>query len=498
MRFVCALLLASLPLSLSAQSDVESIHVDAKATTTPFPHFWESMFGSGRAILTLRENYRNDLRAVKAITDFQYVRFHALLHDEMGVYNEDTHGNPVYNFNYIDDVYDGLLANGVRPVVEISFMPKKLAFNPDDLHPFWYKQNVSPPKSMQRWNDLLTALARHLVDRYGIDEVAQWYFEVWNEPNIDFWGGIPRDDSYYSLYANTARSLKSVSPRLHVGRPATAAAAWIPEFLAYCKQNNVPVDFVSTHGYANEPVKRLMGTDEVIAPEDRIGATIAHVRKQIDASALPHLPLLWTEWNVNPAHNARETPYVGPAVANTVRESDGMVDHLSFWTFSEVFEEGGPPNSPFHHFGIRAIGGINKPAFYDFALLHELGTQRIGNDSHDATVTRNADGSLVIALWNLVPLDQKPHDCTIMLDIHNVVADAAVSVASVDETHGNVMPFFTKMGSPNSPTQKQVTELNRLSDPGPPEMRRLDHGRITLTLGSNALYLLKVSQGSHK
>jgi xylan 1,4-beta-xylosidase len=328
--------------------------------------------------------------------------------------------------------------------------------------------------------------------------VAHWYFEVWNEPNIDFWGGIPRDESYYSLYANTARSLKSVPPRFHVGGPATAAAAWIPEFLDYCKQNNVPVDFVSTHGYADEPVKRLMGTDEAIAPEDRIGATIAHVRKQIDASAFPHLPLLWTEWNVNAAHNARETPYVGPAVANTVRESDGMVDHLSFWTFSEVFEEGGPPNSPFHHFGIRAIGGINKPAFYDFALLHQLGTQRIANDSRDAIVTRNTDGSLAIAVWNLVPLDQTPHDRTITLDIDNVAADAAVSVARVDDTHGNVMPFFMKMGSPDSPTQKQVAELNRLSNPGPPEMLRLDHGRVTLTLGSNALYLLKVAQGSRR
>jgi xylan 1,4-beta-xylosidase len=329
--------------------------------------------------------------------------------------------------------------------------------------------------------------------------LAQWYFEMGNEPNVDFWGGIPRDESYYSLYTSTARSLKSVSPRLRVGGPATAAAARVPEFLAYCKQKNVPVDFVSTHGYANEPVKRLMGMGEVSAPEDRIGATIAHVRRQIDASAFSHLPLLWTEWNVNPAHNARETPYVGSAVANTVRESDGMVDHLSFWTFSEVFEEGGPPSSPFHYFGIRAIGGINKPAFYDFALLHQLGSQRIANESHDAIVTRSADGSLAIAVvWNLVPLDQKPHDRTITLDIDNVAADASVSVARVDDTHGNVMPFFKKIGSPNSPTQKQPAELNKRSDPGPPEMRRPDHGHITLTLGSNALYLLKVSQGSRK
>src|SRR3954454_20363561 len=152
----------------------DTIAIDAQATAKPFPHFWEQMFGSGRAILTLRESYRNDLRAVKQITDFRYVRFHAILHDELGVYNEDEHGNPVYNFAYVDQVYDGLLKNGVRPVVEISFMPKKLAFNPDALHPFWYKQNVSPPKSLDKWNRPISPLAENLVKRYGIDEVAQW------------------------------------------------------------------------------------------------------------------------------------------------------------------------------------------------------------------------------------------------------------------------------------------------------------------------------------
>ena len=205
----------------------EMVSIDAHAQTTPFPHFWEEMFGSGRAILTLRESYREDLRAVKKVADFRYVRFHAILHDEVGVYNEDEHGNPVYNFSYVDQIYDGLLKNGVKPFVEISFMPKKLAFNPDALHPFWYKQNVSPPKSMELWDELMTHFAQHLVDRYGIDEVSTWYFEIWNEPNIDFWNGIPRQKSYFELYAHTARDLKSVSPRLRVGGPATAAAAWV-------------------------------------------------------------------------------------------------------------------------------------------------------------------------------------------------------------------------------------------------------------------------------
>jgi xylan 1,4-beta-xylosidase len=473
----------------------EIISIDANAPAHPFPHFWEEMFGSGRAILALRESYRNDLRAVKSVTGFKYVRFHAILHDELGVYNEDEHGNPVYNFNYVDQVYDGLLANGVRPVVEISFMPKKLAFNPDWLHPFWYKQNVSPPKSMERWDDLMTHLAQHLVERYGIDEVSQWYFEVWNEPNIDFWGGIPRKESYFELYEHTARALKQVSPKLRVGGPATAAAAWIPDFLKFAADKKVPVDFISTHGYADEPVSRLLGTDEVIAPEDRIGAVVAKVRHQIDASPMPRLPLLWTEWNVDPRNDARETSYVGPAVANVVRESDGNVQALSFWTFSEVFEEGGPARAPFQNFGLRAYGGINKPAFYDFALLHKLGDQRIANASKSAIVTKAKDGSIAIAVWNLVPPDAQPGSKRVSLRFTGLPSNASVSMERVDETHGNVMPAYKAMGSPLSPTAKQVEELNRATALPPAETRTLQNGTLDLELGANALVLVKVQAG---
>ncbi len=170
----------------------ETIHVDLRAKGQPFPHFWEEMFGSGRAVLALRESYRDDLREVKSVTDFKYVRFHAIFHDEVGVYDEDASGKPTYNFSYVDQIYDGLLKDGVRPFVELSFMPKKLAAE-NDLHPFWYKPTVSPPKDYKLWSELIEQFAKHLIARYGIDEVSQWYFEVWNEPNLDFWAGAPKD-----------------------------------------------------------------------------------------------------------------------------------------------------------------------------------------------------------------------------------------------------------------------------------------------------------------
>src|SRR6266478_3434731 len=149
----------------SQQPAGEIILVDGSAPARPLPHFWEKMFGSGRAILTLRDSYRRDLRDVKKITDFGYVRFHAIFHDEVGVYDEDAQGNPIYNFSYVDQIYDGLLANGVRPFIELSFMPKKLAAR-DALHAFWYKQNVSPPKDYAKWDDLITKFTEHLLSRY--------------------------------------------------------------------------------------------------------------------------------------------------------------------------------------------------------------------------------------------------------------------------------------------------------------------------------------------
>ena len=492
-----ALVLLALSGIVPNASAQEEIEIDAAAPAHPFPHFWEEMFGSGRAILSLRESYRNDLRAVKQVSGFRYVRFHAILHDEVGVYNEDEHGNAVYNFAYVDQIYDGLLHNGVRPVVEISFMPKKLAFNPDALHPFWYKQNVSPPKSMERWDDLMKHFAQHLVDRYGIDEVSQWYFEVWNEPNIDFWNGIPRQKSYFELYEHTARDLKSVNPRLRVGGPATAAAAWVDDFLKFAAQNHVPVDFVSSHGYADDTVEDMFGTNEDLPMDDRVCRAIGKVKKQIQASAMPKLPLFWTEWNVQGMNESRDTSFVGTGLANTIRECDGLVDMMSFWTFSDVFEEGGPIAKPFNgEFGLRAKGGINKPSYYDFGLLHRLGDERIATSSADVIVTRRKDGTLAVAVWNKVDPDQAGARKDIQMVFRGIPGDASVSISRVDDRHGNTLAAYKAMGSPLDPTEEQVEQLNKQTDPGAPEQRKLTDGKLSLTLDKNALVLLEVGMHS--
>ena len=493
-RVSLAVLLVIAPLICRAQVAPEKIAIDAQAPARPFPHYWEQMFGSGRAILTLRESYRNDLRDVKRVTDFKYVRFHAIFHDEVGVYDEDEQGNPGYNFSYVDQIYDGLLANGVRPFVEISFMPKKLALR-QDVHPFWYKEIVSPPKDYKKWDDLITAFGQHLVERYGIEEVAQWYFEVWNEPNIDFWSGEPKQETYFELYDHTARALKSVSPRLRVGGPSTSSAHWVDDFLRHTVAENVATDFISSHGYADDTVQDLFGTNEDIPEDDRVCRAIRKVHDQIAASGRPNLPLMWTEWNV-PSFGplkARDTIYVGPALAYDIEQCDGLVDMMSYWTFSDVFEEQGPKRNPFDGgFGLVSMGGIHKPSYADFALLHRLGEERIPQNSPDVLVTKKRDGTLAIAVWNLVDPDKTGSPKTIELEIRGVKPDSHARISRVDETHANSLGAYRATGSPRYPTPEQVRALNQAAAIPLAENVRLSHGAIQLGLPVNGLALLEI------
>ena len=498
-RFLLAICLAVLVFhaDLRAQTAPHVVTIDANAPGTAFPHFWEQMFGSGRAVLALRAAYQSDMREVKQATDFRYVRGHAILHDEVGVYSEDKQGNPKYNFTYVDQIYDGMLANRVRPMVEISFMPKQLASDPNAIHPFWYKQNVSPPKDYAKWDNLIRHFAQHLVDRYGIAEVSQWYFEVWNEPNIDFWAGNPKQPTYFELYAHTARALKSVSPLLRVGGPATAAADWIEPFLAHVSQQNVPIDFVSSHGYGDDTVENLFHTNEQIPMNQRVCRAIKKVRDQIKASQRPQLPLYWTEWNV-PSYGdlgARDSIYVGPALAYDIVQCDGLVEMMSYWTFDDVFEEGGVPEDPFHNgFGLIAVGGIKKPAFYGYALLHLLGSERLANTANSVLVTRRSDGTLVIAVWNQVEPDQKGAPQYFRLEFRNVNTTEPVLVHRVDENHSNSPAAYRAMGSPRYPTQAQIEQLNRESALAAPEVVAMKNGAIELEVPVNGLSVLEVSR----
>jgi xylan 1,4-beta-xylosidase len=503
-----------------------AIRVDAKAQTTPFPHFWEQTFGSGRAILSLRESYRDDLRAVKKVTDFTAVRFHGIFMDDVGLYNPDAHtqnpgqaaesvepGQSVYNFSYIDQIYDGLLANHVRPFVELSFMPKKLASDLSALQPFWYKPNVSPPKDYKLWDAMITAFTRHLIDRYGIDEVAKWDFEVWNEPNLDFWAGKPAQTTYFEFYDHTALAVKKVSNRIHIGGPSTAQAAWIAAFLQHCKQNNIPVDFVSTHVYANDTAKDVMGTNEQIPRDRMVCRSVSKVHDEIAKSPFPDTPLIFSEYNASYANepDVTDSIYMGPWLASTISQCDGLTESMSYWSFSDVFEEQGVVRTPFYGgFGLLAEDEIPKPALNAFAMLHRLGDRRIAVDSDAALVTTQADGSIVVALWNYAPpygtgatYTPPPANAgpvkTVFLKVDSIAPNGSALIWRLDADHGNVIKTFDAMGRPAFPSRDQIARLRLAGQPSPPQAITLRDGALKLTIPPQGLVVIKIEcdRGTH-
>lgn len=490
---LAALILALAVTPPAARAD-ETLTLDAAAPTRPFPHFWERMFGSGRAALTLRESYRDDLRALRSVTAVSYVRFHGIFNDELGVYTEGPNGQDIYNFSYVDQVYDGLLAQGVRPLVELSFMPSQLA-STDKRHSFWYRPVVAPPKDYARWDALIIAFAGHLIERYGIEEVSRWYFEVWNEPNLDFWAGEPRQSTYWTLYDHTATSLKAVDARLRVGGPATAQAAWVPAFIEHCKQNRIPVDFISTHVYGDDSAKDVFASTERIPRDRMVCRAVRKVRSEIQASLLPSLPLLWTEFNATFRNlpEVTDAPYMGPWLAETVRQCDGLVQEMSYWTFSDVFEEQGVVKTPFYGgYGLLAAGSIPKPAFNAFALLHRLGDQRFTGDAPGTLFTRRDDGTLVLALWNYADVGASAPARRVVLNMRHIGARAA-SIESLDAEHGNVRLAYERMGSPHYPTQRQLAQLRTAAELPAPIERSLDGGVLSLEIPPDGLTLVTIA-----
>jgi xylan 1,4-beta-xylosidase len=348
---------------------------------------------------------------------------------------------------------------------------------------------------MELWDDLIQHFAQHLVDRYGIDEVSQWYFEVWNEPNIDFWTGRPAQQTYFELYDNTARALKAVNSRLRVGGPSTAQAAWVGDMIAHATQNHVPIDFVSTHVYGNDVASDVFHDNRAIPPHQMVCPAVHKVHDEIAHSARPTIPLIWSEFNASYGNQQEVTDsiYMGPWMADTISHCDGLTQMMSYWTFSDVFEEQGVAKTPFYGgFGLVAEGGIPKPAFEDFELLHELGDVRLPEHSDDVLVTRRKDGTLVVAAWNLVEPGSPGMAKTIQLDLKGVAANARGTIHRVDANHGDTLAAWKKLGSPRYPTRAQIEELRKYAEIGTGEKLAIHDGRLSLELPPMGLAVLEI------
>ncbi len=392
-------------LSGRVQGQTRTITIDVTKPKGELNTFFNACVGAGRANEGLRADWQRQLRIAKEQLGFRYIRMHGILQDDMGVYFEDSQGKPIYNWQYIDELYDFLISIKVRPFVEFGFMPKALASKPTTLSFWFWKPNVSPPKDYQKWDDLIAALVRHWTQRYGEAEVKQWYFEVWNEPNLKniFWASD--QDEYFKLYKETANAVKAVSPAYRVGGPATAGNAWIPEFINYCSTNKVPVDFVSTHTYGNDAFIQK-SDDEATAESkrrDAVSGDVKRSRKQVDGSAMPGLELHYTEWNSSSSFNDHVHDHYRQAayILEKIKRVGNAANSFSYWTFTDIFEEDGPRQTPFDgDFGLINYQDIKKPAFYAYRYLNLLGKQELQNADSSSWICRDPKGNVQVLLYD--------------------------------------------------------------------------------------------------
>lgn len=466
------------------QDDVPSIEIDASGAGKPFHHSWEQAFGSDRADMVLTESYLRNADRTRQATDFRYVRFHGIFDDTMGIMAPDADGHMHYNFRKVDAVYDSLLAHHIRPLVELSFMPSAIGSDllrrnggleplvhwkaDEQARPItdysggtlWYRANVTFPAHMADWNALIRAFVEHLEQRYGAEEVRQWPFEVWNEPDQATWVAQPKMATYFALYDNTARTIKAVDPALRVGGPATGAIHWVGDFVEHVNRDHVPVDFISTHIYANDPPDLLRLPQSAANTGNIVCDATRTARRAIDRSGRADLPLYITEfgadWDIH--DGSADRPWVAPWIAQTVRDCDGLAPIMSYWTFSDDFEEQGvSANELPGAYGLLTTHGIPKPAFNAFALLHRLGNRRLptGSEHDDVLATRRGDGVIAVALWNRdADRAREKH-----LAFKGLASVKGATMIVIDRSHGTPSALFDSMGRPASPTREQADAL---------------------------------------
>src|SRR4051794_15667704 len=462
------------------------IEVDAGAVVGPTHRPWRPVIGSEHLALLLRgegpgghnvgDELAESFRIVRAELGVRTVRAHGILHDSLGLYRERD-GRAIVDYDRVDAAYDRLLETGLRPLVELSFMPRDLASDPD-RSVFDYRGIISPPRSLDRWAELVGGLVRHLAGRYGRDEVGGWPWEVWNEPNLRvFWSG--GEGEYFDLYDATARAVKEVDTAFPVGGPSTAAAGWIDDLLAHAADAAIPVDFLSTHTYGVPPLD---------------------LRPIAARFGRPEIPLLWTEWGISPTHGSpiNDSAWGAPIVCRGMRSAAGRLESLAYWVASDHFVELGEPERLLHGgFGLLTVGNLRKPRFWAIAMLErlrrdEIATTVAGDGAGsmvEAWASRDDDGRIAIAVWNGT-LDQSKADGDAALDRSVTLEIDGLGTTGydlrhhrVDRDHSNIARTWQELGSPDWPNDEGWARLradDRLAAIGARERVRIEGGRATI------------------
>lgn len=469
-------------LTVSAQSK-RLIHADLRLPAGNKKSVYHECIGAGRANEGLRADWQQQLAMIQKDVHFKYIRFHGLLHDDMRIYSVDKTGKPVYNFQYVDRLYDFLLSMNIRPFVEFGFMPPDLASGTKTI--FWWKANVSKPKSYEQWDTLITKLVKHWQQRYGEEEVKRWYFEVWNEPDLKgFFDGTQAD--YFELYAHTAKAVKSVSQAYRVGGPATSATKWIGDFLTHCERNQLPVDFVSTHDYGTTSVLDEMGSkkQQLKTIRDTIALDVKRVRNTINASAYKNAELHFTEWNTSPSSRdpIHDTYQNAAYILQVLKTTSAHSNSMSYWTFTDIFEEAGPGPTPFHGgFGLINLQDIKKPGYHAYKFMNELGRTELKTGDESSYVCKS-DRGIQALIWDYT---QPSAGYRYNQDYYNQVQPPAssrevqFSVANLKNGsylleeyrvgYGQNDPYtaYLKMGKPDQLSRSEVSRLQQLSSGAP-------------------------------
>ena len=379
---------------------MRKISADIQNEKGTLNRFFSECIGAGRAAEVMRYIPMKQLQQVQKECPFRYIRFHGIFHEEMDVVRRDENGKLSFCFQYVDMLFDSLLEIGIRPLVELGLMPEVLAEK--KAYVFWWKMNTSMPRDIREWEMLIEAFLQHITKRYGEDEINQWYFEVWNEPNHkSFFTEYQNIEAYFTLYEAAARTVKKVNPAYKVGGPATAGMQWIREFIAYCKENAVPLDFITSHSYGIKGDFDPDGNAIVYIPS--VDKVSNEIRYWGEVCKREELPLFITEWsssfsNTDPIHDSY---YNAPYVLRAIKRSEGFANLFSYWVYTDIFEENSPPRKPFQgYFGLINVQSIPKPTYYAYTFLHGLGDTELFCDDEDCYACRS-ENAVQILLWNI-------------------------------------------------------------------------------------------------
>ncbi|WP_298346565.1 hypothetical protein [Ferrimicrobium sp.] len=459
------------------------VAVGASTVVGPLHPVW-NMVGSERLsqLLMGQDAYGNDIgrefhEALRIAHDelgVRWVRAHAIFHDDLRVVRRGATGTLDFDFGVIDTLYDQILEIGLRPVVELSFMPEALASDPSKTV-FTYRGIVSPPTDWSEWRLLVRSFAEHLVERYGLEEVAQWPFEVWNEPNLEvFWSGSRED--YFRLYDESAFALKEVDPSLQVGGPSSAASEWVEALARHTREVDGPLDFVSTHTYGNLPLD---------------------FRPVLDSIGYQDLPIYWTEWGVGSTHfgPVHDAVAGAPFILAGYRATAGRLDALAYWVVSDHFEELGRPPRLFHDgFGLLSVGNLRKPRYWAVYLAANQGPQEVesrisaSRATVDVQASRHSDGTIDILLWNgTINTEVMRGDPRLDREVDLIVdqlpaSQYSIAIARVDELHSNIVAHLSD--DIDWPDGRQWDELRRCDQlyHEDPQMISAIEGRANLHL----------------